>query len=274
MAIIIRVPGSNWANKGFANINPFILSGLVYGFDFRDRSSMLTDVTGSYVITPKKVDGAAGIVNVTDSSILTPVDSGLGVEVALGYLQSNEALAAFGHGGAPFTIMVAARGSSNPFPAGKVVSSAPTSFIAYDYGSVVTPQGFAVEAAIGTGRFNSRVENGSSSLAPDTVVTRAVTQPQVLFLTYDGTNWTLYNKTFGLSATGTNVGLSVGNPIALNTAPSQGKVNLGGNALNTSTLFAYYPVMYQSAKWNRVLTADEITEQYARTKSGRQSLSL
>lgn len=273
MSMIIRVPSVNWAGKGFPNTRPFIPTGLTYGFDLRTRSSMLTDVTGAYTITPMRTDASLSIFNQVDSTILVPVDGDLGQRVELGYLQSSEAVAAFAWGGAPFTIMVAGRGGGVAFPTGKVVISAPNGGILYDFGSQVGINGFTLDLAISTGQQYSRIENGSPSLLPDPT-SRSVTQPQVHFLTYDGTNWTLYNKTFALSATGTNTSLSVGNPIAVSSTPTQGKVNLGGNAHQTSTLNAYYPVIYQTAKWNRVLSVAEMDDQYARTKATRPLLAL
>ncbi len=278
MTIIIRVPGVSWGNKGFPNVNPFINSGLVYGFDFSQRNSMLTDVTGNHTITPKRTDAAGGVFNVTDYGVAVPVNNGQGVRVELGYLQSSELIPTpFGHGGAPFTLMVVGCSGGVAFNPEKIVSSAPAVGVLYDCGSNVFGTGFTMEfggASVTTGKINGRIESASPNLAPETSSSaRDLTVPNVVFLTYDGVNWTLINKTRGVSATGTNASLSVGNPIVMGGAgPTEGRVNLGGSANQTTTAHAWYPTLYQSAKWSRVLTAEEITEQYLRTKAGRPSL--
>lgn len=278
MTIIIRVPGVSWAAKGFPNVDPFINAGLVYGFDFSQRNSMLTDVTGKHAITPKRTDTIGGVFNVTDHSVVIPVNNGQGVRVERGYLQSSELIPApFGHGGPPFTLMVVGCSGGVAFSPGEVVGSAPSVGILYDCGSNVSGTGFTMEfggASVAAGRISGRIEAVSPNLTPEAVgSTRDLTVPNVVFLTYDGTNWTLINKTRGVSATGTNASLGVGNPIVMGPgAATEGRVNLGGHANQTSTAHAWYPTLYQSAKWSRVLSANEINDQYLRTKAGRPLL--
>lgn len=277
MSLVITIPSVSWAGKGFPAVQPFAaLADLVYGFDFRNRSSMLTDIKGNYVITPKRMDPVAGINNVTDSTIIVPVDSDQGIRVELGYLQSSEAQVAFSAGGATqFTIMVVGGYSNVAFPAGKVYAGGtPGASILFDDGSAVSGAGFTIEynATAGVGKISSRIEATNPNLVPESVTHAPA--PMVMFLTYDGTNWTLTNKTLGLSATGTNASLSVANPITMNTAWAQGKVNLGGNPRSDSTIHAMYPVLYQSAKWGKVLSAGEIADQYARCQASRPALGL
>jgi hypothetical protein len=272
MTLVIRVAGANWAGKGFPNLYPFIApDDLEFGFDFRARADMLTDFAGKHTVTPKKVDIAAGTLNVTDASIMVSVDDGLGVRVDLGYLQCSLAAIPIPSGGSrQFTIMLVSRGGGVAFPADKVVVAAPTRASLFDWGSYVSPSGFSVDRSTAQGLNFGRINNASTNLSPETDF-RAITTPDVLFLTYDGTNWTLLNKTLGLSATRTNAA----NPLPVNTNGwSDGKVSLAGSVQRTSTTHAYSPVVYQRAMWNRVLTGAEITEQYLRTKTGRAALAL
>lgn len=272
MTLVIRVAGANWAGKGFPNLYPFVASSdLEFGFDFRSRSDMLADFAGKHTITPKRVDIKEGILNVTDPTIMVPVDDGLGVRVDLGYLQCSLAALPIPSGGTrQFTIMLVSRGGGVAFPADKVVVAAATRASLFDWGSHVSANGFSVDRSNAQGLNFGRINNASSNLLPETDF-RAVTTPDVLFLTYDGTNWTLLNKTLGLSATKTNAA----NPLPVSTSGwADGKVSLAGSVQRSSTVHAYYPVVYQRAMWNRVLTGAEITEQYARTKMGRPTLPL
>lgn len=274
MAIIIRVPGVDWSGKGFPNINPFITSGLLYGFDLRTRAGMLTSVVNGSAIIPMRMDVSASVINVPDPTIMVPVDDGLGQRIELGYLQGPETVVAMAHGSAPFTVMVVGRHGAVAFPPGKVNLATATTAILYDYGSNVGSSGFTIDAVgFNTGRILGRVENTSGNLL-QAETTRAIDTPAVMFLVYDGTNWTLYNKTANQVATGTNTSLSVGNPMAISAPYTDGKVNLGGNAKQTTTLHGYYPVIYQSAKWTRALTTDEIEQQYQRCRHARPSLAL
>lgn len=275
MTLLITIPGVNWSAKNYPNIAPFIAtSDLEYAFDFTDRAAMLSDVTGKHTITPKRVDAAAGILNVTDPTIITPVANG-GIQVELGYLQSSLAFSAFSSGGGKqFTIMVVGRDSGAVFPPAKIVVSNPYTSILFDWGSMVTGSGFTIEQARSTGQRSSRIENSTPNLIPE-VANQATVNTNVLFLTYNGTNWTLTNKTLGLTATGTNASLSVGNPIVINPVGyTTGKVNLGGHSHQGSTLHANGVIMYQQAMWNRVLTNDEMNAQYARCKTLRPVLGL
>lgn len=276
MTVVIRVAGANWSGKGLPTIYPFIANNdLEFGFDFRDGPELLLDSAGRHTITPKRVEPSAGILNVTDPSIMVPVDSGQGIRVDDGYLQCSLPIIPIPAGGSrQFTFMLVSRGGGVTFPPAKVVSSTPTAMVLLDWGCHVSGSGFEVDRVMATGLNNACINKTTGNLTPESG-TKSLTTPEVLFLTYDGTSWTLTNKTFGFSQTRTNAEMAVTNPIPLYAQPwTDNRLNLGGNANRTGTLRAYYPVLYQRAMWNRVLTGDEITEQYERSKASRPTLGL
>lgn len=279
MTLVIRVTGADWSAAGLPNIYPFVaVDALAYGFDFRNRSTMLTDVTGQHTITPKRNDPAGGVVNVTDPTIITPVLDGQGIRVDLGYLQSSKPIITFAAGNAGlFTFMVVGTASGATFPPEKVAGGAPLASILLDNGSVVSPTGFSIDNLLAGGSFPgrkaARIESSGVVLNPE-ISGAAIYSPCVQFLTYNGVNWSLYNKTRGVSATGTNAQLSVGDPMAVTTSANGGRINLGGSGHPSSTLHAHSPILFQSAMWNRVLTPTEMEAQYQRTKAGRPSISM
>ncbi len=279
MTFLIRVAGADWSGKGMPNIVPFVATdSLEYGFDFRNRPSMLTDVTGKHTITPKRNDPAGGIVNITDPTVVVPVLDGTGIRVDLGYLQSSKPIITFAAGNAGlFTFMVVGSASGVAFPPEKVAGGAPLASILLDNGSVVSPTGFSIDNLLAGGSFPgrkaARIESPGVVLNPETS-NQVIYSPCVQFLTYNGVNWTLYNMTRGTSATGTNAELSVADPMVVTASANGGKINLGGSGHPSSTLHAHFPTLFQSAMWNKVLTTQEMAAQYANTKASRPLVSL
>lgn len=276
MTIVIRVAGANWSGKGLPTIYPFVANdALEFGFDFFNGPNLLLDAAGKHTVTPKRVAVFDAVFNVTDPTILVPVDSGQGIRVDMGYLQSSLPIAPLFAGGArQFTFLLVSRGGELAFPPDKVVGSAPAVSIMLDWGSQVSGSGWTVDRFVNTGLNACRIDSSQPVLAPETG-SKPLTAPEVLFLTYDGTSWTLINKTFGFSLTRTNTAMAVADPISIHASGwTDSKLSLGGNSNRASTAHAFSPVVYQRAMWNRVLTTAEINDQYARTKSGRPSLAL
>lgn len=270
MTTVFRLLGADFSGKGLPNVFPFVgRADLEYGFDFRSRANRLIDLADKHTITPKRVDQVGGVINVTDPTIITDADGGLGINVELGYLQCSLPIAAIPVDGSKrFTFMVVGGYSGIPFPAGKVSGSAPNTAILLDYGCYVSNTGFAIEkSGLATaGSQQARVESSSANLIISPY--GSASQKTASFLTFDGTNWKLVNKTLGLSAAGTNSSLSVaGNPIAVSSAGyTNGQLSLGGHLHPTTTVFGGTPTLFQQAMWNRVLTDAEIEQQYQATK--------
>lgn len=268
MSSVFRLTGADFTGRGLPNIFPFVAKAdLEYAFDFRNRSTRLSDLTGKHIITPKRVEPVAGILNVTDPTVVTTAADGLGINVEMGYLQLNLPLASIPvNGSKQFTIMVVGGWSGIAVPPAKLNANAGT-VILFDYGSHITDNGFAIEST-GTSTstaVNVRIESGSSGMiAPTTPVTKK----NVTFLTFDGTNWRFICKTQGLTYSGTNTSLGItGNPITINPGNySNGMVSLGGQVHQTTTIFGATPTLYQHGMWNRVLTDAEIESQYQQTK--------
>lgn len=279
MTFLIRVAGADWSGKGMPNIVPFVATdSLEYGFDFRNRPSMLNDVTGKHTITPKRNDPAGGVLNLTDPTIIVPVLDGLGIRVDLGYLQSSKSTITWSPGNpGQFTFMVAGTASGAAFPPEKIAGGAPGASILLDSGSAVTPTGFTLDnqtaGGAAQGRKFARVESSGPALNPE-AGTFPVYSPCVQFLTYNGLSWALYNMTRGVSATGTNTELAVADPLVITVGANGGKINLGGSGHPSSSLHMHSPTLFQSAMWNKVLSPQEMAAQYANTKASRPSISL
>lgn len=272
MTTVIKVPGVDWSGRGYPNVVPFVAnSDLEFAYDFSDRANRLADVTGKHAdLVPKRQDIVAGIYRVVDPTILVSDVSGQGVSVQMGYLETDMPLANIPvDGSKQFTIMVAGGYSGIPFPSNKVAATSPGLSTLFDYGTAIGSNGFCIEAALASAQIDSRIKSGSPAL---TTTITSVATPCVTFLTYDGTSWSLINKTMGNSETKTNASMGITTPIPVSTAFVTKAVI--GHYHGTSTLSAAYPMMYQLAYWNKVLSGTEINEQYARTKAIKTSVAF
>lgn len=264
MATVMKLIGANFSGRGLPNIAPFIeMDDLNYAYDFRDKS--LTDYTGNTTLRALKNDINGNEKLVEDSSIVSPSVDGLGIVVDMGVLELNQLIKTIPLGGAEqFTIMVVGGYSGVPFNPDDISGSNPTICSLYDYGTGISSSGFSIEVTPPLVTAGSRIEDGVAGL--NTNLQSAI-EPVCLFLTFDGNSWSLVNKTNGTTQTKTNAELNISsNPLVVSTAYSN-KVKLGGHFHGSSTLAALAPVLYQSAKWLKVLTPDEIEEQYNRTKA-------
>ncbi|MGP6532177.1 hypothetical protein, partial [Klebsiella pneumoniae] len=79
-----------------------------------------------------------------------------------------------------------------------------------------------------------------------------------IFLTFDGTNFTVYNATTGFTETKTVTELGI--TAALPVSPG-----IGIGATGTASNAALSPTIYQIAQWSRVLSKTEMDEQYSKT---------
>lgn len=273
MTMIIRVPGVDWAGKGFPNISPFVaLSDLEFGFDFLNRSNRLQDLAGKHAdLAPYRQDIAGGITRTLDTTVVVDESNGLGIRVELGYLLTDISMPTIPiDGSMQFTVMVVGGYSGVVFPPAKVAGLGAGIAGLIDFGTGVTSSSFDLEAAVGEGKWGARIKSAAIGNQGNTI--SQTSKKCVGFLTFNGTTWTLYNKTLGTTISKTNTDLGISAALVPNTAHVN-KVVMG-HYHSTSTISALYPSLYQVAKWNRVLSASEITEQYARTQANKPGLGL
>lgn len=271
MTMIIRIPGVDWSGKGFPQIEPFVGSDAIeFGYDFASGSARLKDLTGKHAdLVPYRQDIVGGITRTVDPTVVTDASSGLGINVELGYLLTDVALAAIPiDGSVQFTIMVVGGYSGIAFPEDKIAGGGAGISNLYDNGTSITATGFRIQSTL-VGAHGTTIKS-SAAVMSDAISPNS--KKTLSFLTFDGANWSFVNKTLGTSYSKTNAELGISGTLGVNT----GHVNkvAMGHYHSSSTLAAAYPTLYQTAKWNRVLTASEMNEQYARTKARKPGIGL
>lgn len=267
MSTIIRVKGVDWSSKGFPNISPFVArSDLEFGYDLAARSSLLSDLSGNgHALTPYKNDIAAGIHGI-DPAITVGIGGGQGVQVELGYLLHSKPLAPIPiDGSVQFTVMVIGGKSPAEFPPDKVDGSAPQKAGLFDYGSMVTYNGYSIETT------DTSVSARINSASPVLTVAASPGGRSLIFLAYDGDRWTLRNGVTGESASKTNAQMGITAPIPMSGVARPGAAI--GHTHPATTLHAFYPSLYQVAKWNRPLSEAEISEQCSLSLENKPALS-
>ncbi len=208
--------------------------------------------------------GAVNQIKVPDNSIIVQDASGLGVQVQLGFLDTGFPIPASIpiDGSMQFSLMVVGGYSGTAFPSGKN-GSTPTICALTDFGTNVAGNSFDIEVGGASDlSFGCRVKSGTQNV---TTANASASKKNCGILTYDGTTWTFYNKTSGVTAAATNTSLGISSAIATVTNVIQNAAI--GHYLNNSTLAGQIPTMFAAAKWNRVLTGPEIADQYSRVQS-------
>lgn len=261
MAIVIKLKGVDWTGKGFSNINTFVAKeSLIYGFDFKNRVDKYEDVTGNHTVTPYSNDGEGGVVE-PNPLVAQPTADGLGVIVQDGVLVSSYDTPTISSSSEPFTVMVVGADSG--------INSANTGVILFALGYAINNRGVTI-TRVSSGNTMVQIESSTGNLNPNPN-TISKTQPSVSFLTYDGvSNWTYTDMTVNGTAVGTNLSLEVTDPMIQSDPLGLGKVALGGNVRNNTKLYGNNPVIYQQAMWSKVLTTDEMYDQYLSTKTAKK----
>lgn len=208
--------------------------------------------------------GAVNQIKVPDTSIIVQDSSSLGLQLQLGFLDTGFPLPSTipVDGSLQFSIMVVGGYSGTAFPTGKN-GSTPTICALTDFGTNVAGNGFDIEVGGASDlSFGCRVKSGAQNV---TTANASASKKSCGILTYDGTTWTFYNKTSGVTASATNSSLGISSAITVATSVIQNAAI--GHYLNNSTIGGQIPTMFAAAKWNRVLTGAEITDQYSRAQS-------
>lgn len=269
MSVIIRVKGVDWSGKGFPLVSGFVaLANLEAAFDFRPRADRLNDVSGKgFVAVPYRNLLLSNAALVADDTVLENTANGLGLIVrngALDYGLPNKPYAVGGTDG--FTMMIVGGYSGIPFDADQPVQNATISNLV-DLGNGVTSSESPpmIQQYVPNGTLGARVKSGATSNIGEQVSTG---KKSCFFLSYDGKKFVYTNKTTGAVITKTNADLGiVGSTLAVDVRCPRlisGNYFVGGAA---SAIVGLYPELYQVAKWNKVLSASEMKDQYASSKA-------
>jgi len=260
MGMIIRVKGVNWAGKGFPLANGFIAqANLEAAYDFRPRASRLLEVTGKgFLVQPylNKLDGTV----VADPTVIRDTTNGQGIIVKNGFIDYGVANKTYTVGGSDaFTLMVVGGYSGLDFEAGQPANNASICNLA-EMGNGVSSgptlpmlQQYRVDGTLGA--------RANAAYSSNVGAAEAVGKKSCFFVSYDGAKMTYTNKTTGAVVVKTNaeLGLPAG-PLA----PATRAKNLtsGNYYLGTTAVIGLYPELYQVARWNKVLSAAEMQDQY------------
>ncbi|WP_323981080.1 hypothetical protein [Aeromonas media] len=271
MTTVYTLKHANFSGQGLPSILPFVAQDEAeYAYDFRARANRLNDLTGKHSdLVPKRNDTIGGIVQVIDPTVVVDQDNGAGIRLEMGFLETDDLLKPIPiDGSVKFTVMVVAGWSGFVPPPEKTGTSAEIASF-YDYGTGINANGFSIEDnKSAVNKSGARVKAPSINLSTPK---NSTTRKSVVFLTYDGSTWTLHNKTMGLVATKTNAELQFVAPIPVHTSVVT-HATMGH--FYSSTLAACYPALYQMAKWNRVLTQAEMDTQYAKSKMAFPSIGI
>lgn len=269
MATVYTLQNADFSTADLPNINPFInKTTLDFAFDFRKRANRLNDINAKHAdLVPKRNDIVLNQKSIVDATIVKDADNGLGITLELGYLETDVPTANIPiDGSSKFSIMVVGGYSGTPFPPSKILGGAASIANLYDYGTGVSNKGFAIEATKSV--VGGRIKAHSTNLYDAIVTARKC----FIVLTYDGTIWTLHNKTLGTKQTKTNTQLGISSAIVADKTYVSNLVFGHYHTANTGA--ALYPSLYQVARWTSVLTDAEIEQQYKLSKNALAGLDI
>ena len=274
-ATIYTLKNADFSGQGLPSIFPFVAqTEAEFAYDFRTRANRLNDLTGRHAdLVPKRQDIVGGVTRVVDPTIVVDQDAGAGIRLELGYLETDIACPTIPiDGSVQFSILVVGGYSGVAFPSNKVAMSNALLANLLDFGtSISSSSSFCFDDKPGSAppMIGNRIKSGDFSNASNKGTS---TKKCAMILTFNGTTWTLHNKTLGTVVAKTNTELGITAPLAPSTEHVQKVVS--GHYHSTSTLAAHYPALYQLARWNRVLTQTEIDRQYAFTKAAFPTIGV
>lgn len=263
MTTIFKLKGADFSSQGLPSVYPYVSPiNALFAYDFRKRPNRLEDLTGkNSPMVPWKNDLFRSIRKIDQTMLKDSPDGGVTLEN--GFLTSESLLIKPipADGSEHFTVMVAGgwSGERQPseeyMPAGTSSSSIASLF---DFGTGISANGFALEATnIGIG---ARIVSGGFAL-DDSI--SSPTSYAVTFLSFDGETWTLRNKTLNTTHSKTVTEMGLNRPIGVSGTMPTATI---GHFHKASTLAGRYPTMFQLMKWDKVLTENEIQDQYTRTR--------
>lgn len=276
MGTRIVVTSANWSGKGKPSIFPFVsLSDADFAYDFRSRPTQYSDLTKKTTLTLMR-----GALSAGNASIAFAADDSVGLVSAdgLGLTLDNLGAAFISHiprtlaldGSVKITAYVVGGYSGLAFPPGSQFPGSPgtTPSICnlFDYGSRVNPgfgmtiqrSGFAYNT---TATFGARVGATVINVGKQDIA-NGNTKKCAIFLTFDGTKFSVYNATTGFEQTLTAAELGITAALPVSSAIRPG-VAFGTTGQTSNAVLA--PTIYQIAQWGKVLSKTEMLEQYKRT---------
>lgn len=267
MGLIIRVKGADWSGKGFPLVRGFLAeNNLRAAFDFRPRAGQLEDVSGKGYKAIAYRNPVNNNPLVADPTVVEQTSNGLGIIIRNGCLDygvPNLALPL--NGNVHFTMMIVGGYSGLPFDEGQ--PQAPAMAIVCnlaDMGNGVSAgevppvlQQYRVDSTLGA-RIKVAALSNIGAVA-------TLGRKTCFFLTYDGLKFVYKNMTTGAVVTKTNADLGL---TVQTLTPAVRCPNLvsGNYHVGTSAIIGLYPELYQVAQWDKVLSAEEMQQQYAASK--------
>lgn len=260
---VFKLAGADFTGQGLPNTNTVVAPELArYAFDFRNGN--LGDVTGKTAdLVPYRVNNTLNT-RAVDSSVVQQAFNGLGIKLSGGCLMTSVDFSTIKiDGSTPISILVVGGYSGDT-----VVGANFASFLDIGNGISGNAQGAVMQFYSGdSGTIGLRVKSGGSSNVGDVV--SPTNKLCFMILTFNGTTWTLVNKTTGKTTikTNTELGITADIPPIPNTPTNRvGTKHYLGHA-STHTVLDAFPVnLCQVAYWDKALNSAEIDAQYTISK--------
>jgi len=258
-----KLANADFTGQGLPSLSTIVASSQArYAFDFRNGN--LVDVTGKTAdLVPYRVDNTLNT-RVVDSSVVQQAFNGLGIKLSGGCLMTSVDFSTIKiDGSTPISILVVG-GWSGETVAGASIAS----FLDIGNGVSANAQGAVMQFYNnGGGQIGARVKSGGDSNVGDIV--SPTNKLCFMILTFNGTTWTLVNKTTGKTTIKTNIELGITAdilPVPNNAANKVGSKHYLGHAHTITPLDALPVNLCQVAYWDKVLSPAEIDAQYAMSK--------
>lgn len=256
-----KLTSADFTGQGLPNINTIVSPELArYAFDFRNGN--LADVIGKTAdLVPYRVDNVARTLT-QDATVVQQVFNGLGIKLSGGCLMTSVDFSTIKiNGSTPLSILVVGGWSGEA-----VTGASIAGFLDIGNGISSNAQGAVMQYY--NGGIGARVKSGAVSNIGDTV--SPTNKLCFMILTFDGTTWTLVNKTTGKTTIKTNTELGITAdilPVPNNASNKVGTKHYLGHA-HTNSLLDSLPVnLCQVVYWDKVLSGTEIDAQYALSQS-------
>lgn len=258
-----KLANADFTGQGLPSLSTVVASAQArYAFDFRNGN--LDDVTGkTATLVPYRVNNTTNTRTI-DTSVISSALNGLGVKITGGCLTTSVTFEALKiDGSKPFSILIVGGWSGETVVGGGFASFIDIgSGLSQDYGaSIIYHNGNG-------GVIGARVKNAST--ANIGAVVSPTNKTCFMLLTFDGTTWTVINKTTGSTVSKTNAELGISAdlpPISNLGANRVGNYVYFGHSHTHSLLDALPVNLCQVAFWNKVLSGTEIDAQYAMSKT-------
>lgn len=259
-----KLTSADFTGQSLPNLNTIVSPAQArYAFDFRNGN--LDDVTGNTAsLVPYRVDNVA-YTRTQDATVVQQVFNGLGIKLSGGCLMTSVDFSTIKiNGSTPLSILVVGGWSGET-----VTGASIASFLDIGNGVSSNAQGAVMQFYnSGGGQIGARVKSGAASNVGDTV--SPTNKLCFMILTFDGTVWTLVNKTTGKTTIKTNTELGITAdilPVPNNASNKVGTKHYLGHA-HTNSLLDSLPVnLCQVVYWDKVLSGTEIDAQYALSQS-------